>query len=149
MLSNPMRGLPSPASNRTLRVNHRVNRRLWQRIQDTLDQIEPADMVDYRTVFAIRFFYLTGLCLSELCALRMEDVLAQENDTGDVAWYLNVLGKGGRIRQVYLVKPAWAALPTYLVTVDLNKDTRLNDLDDAIISYRKWQKGLMAGQGCM
>jgi len=141
LLSNPMRGLPCLASNRTLRVNHRVNQRLWQRIQDKLDQVEPADTVDYRTAFAIRFFYLTGLRLSELCALRMGDILAQENDEGQIAWYVNVMGKGGRTRQVYLVKPALAALQTYLIALDLNEDPRFNEPEGRVISYRKWQEG--------
>lgn len=137
LLSNPMRGLPSLASNRTMRVNHRINQRLWQRIQDTLDQIEPADTVDYRTVFAIRFFYLTGLRLSELCALRMGDILAQEKDAGDIAWYLTVLGKGGRTRQVYLVKPALALLQQYLTTIELDPDPRLNSSKEPLLGYRK------------
>lgn len=141
LLSNPIRGLPSLASNRTLRVNHRINQRLWQRIQDKLDQVKPADTVDYRTAFAIRFFYLTGLRLSELCALRMRDILAQENDEGQIAWYVNVMGKGGRTRQVYLVKPALAVLQTYLVALDLNEDPRFNEPEERVISYRRWQEG--------
>ena len=145
LLSNPMRGLPSLASNRAMRVNHRVNQRLWQRIQAQLDLIEPADNVAYRTVFAIRFFYLTGLRLSELCALKLGDIHVQENDAGEMAWYANVFGKGGRTRQVYLVKPALTALQTYLITIGLSDDPRLNEPQIPLVSYRKWEDGADEG----
>ncbi|PJX19954.1 integrase (plasmid) [Advenella sp. S44] len=139
LLSNPVKGLPSLASQRGLRVNHRIHQRLWQRIQDALERVPVGETVAYRTVFAIRFFYLTGLRLSELCALKLGDIHVQENDVGEMAWYLNVVGKGGRTRQVYLVKPALAALQTYLAVLGLSGDPRLNDPDIPLVSYQKWE----------
>src|SRR5690606_29959809 len=140
LLTNPMRGLPSLASNRAMRVDHRVNHRLWQRITDRLSQIAPADTVAYRTVFAIRLLYLTGLRLSEMCALSMSDILVQESDEGKIPWYLNIFGKGNRTRQVYLVKPAQQAIESYLAALGLAEDPRLNEADMALVSYRKWEE---------
>ncbi|MGH8813967.1 MAG: tyrosine-type recombinase/integrase, partial [Advenella sp.] len=146
-LSNPLKGLPKLSSNRAMRVNHRINQRLWQRIQDKLDQVQAGDTVAYRTVFAIRFFYLTGLRLSELCAVTMGDFRVQENDEGNVAWYLVVQGKGGRRREVYLVKPVLELLQKYLVTLGLDPDLRLNDAALPLIGYNKWVDEGANGEG--
>ena len=137
LLSNPFKGLPKLASNRSMRVNHRINQRLWQRIQDRLTQVPVADTVAYRTAFAIQFFYLTGLRLSELCAVKMGDFHVQENDDGNLAWYLIVEGKGGRTRELYLVKPALALLRQYMVTLGLEPDPRLNVAEMPLIGYKK------------
>lgn len=137
LLSNPFKGLPKQASNRNMRVNHRINQRLWQRIQDRLDQVPLSDTVAYRTVFAIKFFYLTGLRLSELCAVRMRNFHAQENDVGVFTWYLRVEGKGGRVRDVYLVKQVLVLLQQYLATLGLEPDPRLNDADEPLLGYKK------------
>ena len=137
LLSNPFKGLPKLTSNRSMRVNHRINQRLWQRIQDRLLQVPVADTVTYRTVFAIQFFYLTGLRLSELCAVKMRDFHAQENDEGTKTWYLSVEGKGGRAREVYLVKPALELLHLYLATLGLAQDPRLNNAEAPLLGYNK------------
>jgi len=137
LLSNPFKGLPKLASNRSMRVNHRINQRLWQRIQDRLDQVPVADTVVYRTVFVIRFFYLTGLRLSELCAVTMGNFYVQENDEETLAWYLKVEGKGGRTREVYLVKPALELLQSYLTVLELKPDPRLNNSSEPLIGYKK------------
>lgn len=139
LLSNPFKGLPKLTSNRGMRVNHRINQRLWQRIQDKLDLVPAADTVAYRTVFAIRFFYLTGLRLSELCAVRLGDIQVHENDEGHLAWYLRIEGKGGRIREVYLVKPALDLLQTYLATLGFEPDPRRNKASTPLIGYNKWE----------
>jgi|GEM_PF-480670 len=141
LLSNPFKGLPKLASNRSMRVNHRINQRLWQQIQNKLDKIPAANTVAFRTVFAIRFFYLTGLRLSELCALTLGDIQVQENDDGSLGWYLIVDGKGGRTREVYLVKPALAALQQYLSTLGLDPDSRLNEAAIPLIGFQKWEEG--------
>ena len=147
LLSNPIKGLPKLASNRGMRVNHRINQRLWLRIQDRLDKVPAVDTVAYRTVFAIRFFYLTGLRLSELCATKLGDFHAQENDEGHLAWYLIVEGKGGRTRDVYLVKPALELLQQYLTALELEPDPRLNDADVPLIGYKKWVADDPSGEG--
>ncbi|AHG66180.1 tyrosine-type recombinase/integrase [Advenella mimigardefordensis] len=147
LLSNPFKGLPKLASNRSMRVNHRINQRLWQRIQDRLDQVPVADTVAYRTVFAIRLFYLTGLRLSELCAIKMEDFHVQENDEGYLAWYLIVDGKGGRTRDVYLVKPVLELLQQYLTALGLELDPRLNEAALPLIGYKKWVELGPEGEG--
>ena len=141
LLSNPFKGLSRMASNRSMRVNHRINQRLWQRIQDKLDEIPVTNTVAFRTVFAIRFFYLTGLRLSELCVLTLGDIQVQENDEGVLAWYLRIAGKGGRTREVYLVKPALALLQQHLVTIGLDPDPRQNDTEAPLIGYQKWTEG--------
>lgn len=137
LLSNPFKGLPKLASNRSMRVNHRINQRLWQRIQGRLDLVPVIDTVAYRTVFAIRFFYLTGLRLSELCAVTMGDFQALENDEGHLVWYLRVEGKGSRIRDVYLVKPVLELLQQYLATLGLETDPRLIEADLPLIGFKK------------
>lgn len=147
LLSNPFKGLPKLVSNRSIRVNHRINQRLWQRIQDRLDQVPVADTVAYRTVFAIRFFYLTGLRLSELCAAKIGDFHVQENDEGNLAWYLSIEGKGGRVRDVYLVKPAQELLQQYLTALGLEPDSRLNDTDAPLIGYKKRVENQQVGEG--
>lgn len=129
-----------------MRVNHRINRRLWQRIQDRLDQVPVADTVAYRTVFAIRFFYLTGLRLSELCAVKMGDFHVQENDEGNLAWFLSIKGKGARFRDVYLVKPALNLLQQYLATLRLESDPRLNELDLPLIGYKNGKTRIGSGK---
>lgn len=139
LLSNPLKGLPKLASNRGMRVNHRINQRLWQRIQERLDLVPAADTVAYRTVFAIRFFYLTGLRLSELCAVRLGDIQVHENDEGILSWYLRVEGKGGRNREVYLVKPALDILRSYLATLGFEPDPRRNKASTPLIGYNKWE----------
>lgn len=147
LLSNPFKGLPKLPSNRSMRVNHRINQRLWKLIQNKLDQVPIADTVAYRTVFAIRFFYLTGLRLSELCSARMDDLSSKENDEGQISWYLTVKGKGGRKRQVYLVKPALELLQRYLVTIGQKQDPRLNKANEPLIGYKKWVMAAQDGHG--
>jgi len=147
LLSNPFKGLPKLVSNRSMRVNHRINQRLWQRIQDRLDQVPVADTVAYRTVFAIRFFYLTGLRLSELCAVRLKHFQVQENDYGHLTWYLVIEGKGGRTRDLYLVKPALALLQQYLIKLGLTSDPRLNEADLPLLGYTKRIEDKVDGEG--
>ena len=137
LLSNPFKGLPKMPSNRSMRVNHRINQRLWRRVQERLAQVPVTDTVAYRTVFAIRFFYLTGLRLSELCAVKMGDFQAHEDDEGNRIWYLSVKGKGGRAREIYLVKPALELLRQYLATLGLSQDPRLNIADAPLLGYKK------------
>lgn len=138
LLSNPFKGLPKLTSNRSMRVNHRINQRLWQQIQDGLNQVPVAATVAYRTVFAIKFFYLTGLRLSELCAVRMGNFHVQENDGGVLAWYLVVDGKGGQKREIYLVKPALDLLRQYLTTQEQEPDPRLIEATIPLIGHTKW-----------
>lgn len=61
----------------------------------------------YRTLLLL--LPLTGLRISEMCALRVSDVVRFQND-----WTLRVLGKGGKTRNVPLPEAAKRVLTAFL-----------------------------------
>ena len=68
---------------------------------------QPVDAVSYlRDAAMLEVIYSCGLRISELCALRVEDVDGTE-------LLVRVRGKGKKERQLPIGKPAWAALARY------------------------------------
>lgn len=63
----------------------------------------------------LEMFFSTGLRISELCALAMDDINIKRGE-------FSVRGKGGKIRVVFLSDRAQKALETYL-----NKSTKVDD----------------------
>jgi integrase len=74
----------------------------------------PASSVNQRLQFALPFLYETGLRLSELVAATTDDLHCERSaDAGD-AWWLSVIGKGGRLREVPVAACRIAQLRAYL-----------------------------------
>ncbi len=78
-----------------------------EEIESLLKQPDTAHFTGARDKALIEVLYASGLRVSELCGLKINDV----DDT-----YVRVLGKGGRERLVPLGKKAIEAIDSYLVT---------------------------------
>lgn len=97
---NPSDGLATPKRPRTL--PHAIPQRTVRAILDGLDGDTPVELRD-RAILEV--LYATGLRVSELAAMRLDD-LGQT--------FVKVLGKGGKERVVPLGAPALDALQAYV-----------------------------------
>ncbi len=76
-------------------------------IDRLLDSVDPAVRLGRRDRAILELFYSSGLRLSELCALRLERLDADEG-------FLRVTGKGNKTRVVRVGSKALAAIADYL-----------------------------------
>lgn len=81
-------------------------------LERLLSAPEPKDLKGARDKAIIELLFSTGLRVSELCSLKIDDVDLKHEE-------FSVRGKGGKIRVVFLSSPAKEALRTYL---DKRKD---------------------------
>ncbi|MCB1131707.1 MAG: tyrosine recombinase [Verrucomicrobiae bacterium] len=72
-----------------------------------LDSIDPADPLGMRDLAILELFYSSGLRLSELTGLKLEEIDFEEA-------FLRVTGKGGKTRVVRIGAKALDAVSTYL-----------------------------------
>ncbi|MDP8958746.1 MAG: tyrosine-type recombinase/integrase [Actinomycetota bacterium] len=98
---NPAAAVGRPRPPRTL--PKALPRHAVEALFESLEGQEPADL---RDLALLELLYATGLRVSELATLRVDDV-----SRGD---FLRVTGKGGRARAVPVGRPAREALERYL-----------------------------------
>ncbi|WP_225934825.1 tyrosine-type recombinase/integrase [Cupriavidus sp. EM10] len=89
----------------------------------------PPSSANQRLQFALPLLYDTGLRLSELVAattddLRQDGPSGQGGSLGLDGWWLQVVGKGGRLREVPLPAALMRQLADYLTTRGLPADPR-------------------------
>ncbi|WP_238139536.1 phage integrase family protein [Roseateles aquatilis] len=91
----------------------------WRLVVEQSDQL-PDTSTARRLRFALSLLYATGLRLSEAVAARVEHLEwvefppDEEDDEHVQGWMLNVVGKGGRIREVPVPASVIEELSTYL-----------------------------------
>ncbi|KWR87028.1 hypothetical protein RN01_00875 [Cupriavidus sp. SHE] len=100
----------------------------WSLLVRVLAALPPTS-VNQRLQFALPLLYDTGLRLSELVAattddLRQEGLAGQGGTLGWDGWWLQVVGKGGRLREVPLPATLMRQLAEYLMTRCLPGDPR-------------------------
>ena len=100
--------------------------RQWAHLLNAVERL-PETGRRRRLAFVLRFAYATGLRLSELAAARLADLQCVELEEGETGWMLQVLGKGGRRREVPLPDPVMGTLAEYLRARGL--DPALNAAD--------------------
>ena len=96
--------LPVPTM-RPLGSSRTLTQRQWEALAALLE-LEEGSAAGQRRARAVRWLYATGLRISEITAARCADlhpvVRRGRDETG---WFLSVVGKGGRFRQVPVPAP--------------------------------------------
>jgi len=119
--SNPFSGLSTQGYGRRTNVTDRVlSPALWEQInlyaehQSNNSALTEAQRDDYRrTAFILKFAYQTGLRLHELVKARIGDLKQTSNFDGD-QWWLDVIGKGKKYREVPLPPVVMDGINTHL-----------------------------------
>ncbi|QBP14200.1 integrase [Cupriavidus metallidurans] len=126
---NPWRAVRPPRPVRTgLDPGRGLTTAQWDGVVQALAALPPSS-ANQRLQFALPLLYDTGLRLSELVAATTDD-LRQEGSPGQGAgigldnWWLQVVGKGGRLREVPLPSSLIRQLADYLVARGLPGDPR-------------------------
>jgi len=107
--SNPFSGLSTQGyGRRTNGTDRLLSPALWEQInlyaehQANNSALTESQRNDYRrTTFILKFAYLTGLRLHEIVKTRIGDLKQVSNFDGD-QWWLDVIGKGNKYREVPL-----------------------------------------------
>jgi integrase len=110
--SNPFEGLPKSRFTARLRVDRSFSEAQWRWLLDYAEQRCRASKGRSRRYYErlrliLRFAYGTGLRLHELVAARLEHLTFQDDDR---QWWLQVEGKGQRLREVPLPASLWREL---------------------------------------
>lgn len=125
--TNPFKALPNFKSNRQIKAHRSFSQRQWDLITEHINEVDTGSPMGNRLVFALRFCFGTGLRLNELVRIKTSDF--HIGDLGaelhDV-WFLNVLGKGQKDRQIPLPRSIVREVQRYLVAIDLPDDPRLS-----------------------
>lgn len=99
----------------------------WAFVLEQAEQ-QPQTTTGHRLRFVVPFLYATGLRLSEAVAARLDDLRWVEyppdaEDPEPVeGWLLNVVGKGGRLREVPVPIDVVSQLGSYLASRGLDPD---------------------------
>lgn len=140
--SNPFDGLPRSRDKTWRPLARSLSQKLWQMVQDHLkSQLD--DLAAIRQRFLVDFLYTTGLRIHEIAKAKISDLITYDFEGRDI-YYLKVIGKGGREREVPLASRIVAMLIDYLRSrgevfqslADLPPDTpllsTLNDREKAL-----------------
>jgi integrase/recombinase XerC len=104
--SNPAATLRSPRSVRTLPPTLEQADAATMLAQATVQAAEVGGPIGVRDVAVLELLYATGIRVSELCGLDLDDL---DRDRGA----LRVLGKGNKQRTVPVGAPAWRAIESW------------------------------------
>lgn len=123
--ANPWAGVPMelPQRDRSRDRARSLPEDVWSRVEDWLvDELaNPPGAATRRLQFIVRLAYTTGLRLSELAASRVAH-LHTLVDAGERFWMLNVIGKGGKERDVPAPDSTVESLRAYLGDRGLRRD---------------------------
>lgn len=128
VMGNPWTGVSVPRSSKP-RVNpgRSLTMAQWRFVRGQTEQL-PGTSTGQRLRLVLSLLYATGLRLSEAVAARVDDLEwveypPDEDDQDHVqGWLLNVLGKGGRLRQVPVPQEVVSELSSYLQSRGLAPD---------------------------
>jgi site-specific recombinase XerD len=128
VMGNPWSGVSVPKSSLPrLNIGRSLTMAQWRFVMEQTEQL-PDTSSSLRLKFALSLFYATGLRLSEGVAARVDhlewvEYPPDEDDKEHVeGWLLNVVGKGGRMRQVPVPIDVVGQLAAYLRSRGLDSD---------------------------
>jgi site-specific recombinase XerD len=101
--SNPFEGLPKLNRNDIKPTQRSLSFQQWGMVREYL-QAQPKTLSSIRLSFLVLLAYATGLRRSEMTKARIGDLRVRHFAERSV-WFLNVVGKGGRQREVPFVRP--------------------------------------------
>jgi site-specific recombinase XerD len=110
--SNPFEGLPKLNRNDMRPTQRSLSFQQWGMVREYL-QAQPKTLSSIRLSFLVLLAYATGLRRSEMTKARIGDLRVRHFAERSV-WFLNVVGKGGRQREVPFVRPLMNALHHYM-----------------------------------
>ncbi|WP_295638398.1 tyrosine-type recombinase/integrase [uncultured Methylibium sp.] len=134
VMGNPWTGISVPRSSRPrMNIGRSLTVGQWRFVLDQAARLQGTSS-SRRLRFALSLLYATGLRLSEAVAARVDhlewvEYPPDDEDSEHVeGWVLNVVGKGGRLRQVPVPIDVVRELSSYLVTrgLDPNPDSTNN-----------------------
>lgn len=122
--SNPWDGVTNRKKTNMRQVPQRsLTKPLWRHLMNYVEQMPPSRS-RARTHLILRLAYHGGLRLSELTNARAGDLIeVGSHEVG--GWQLRVIGKGGRVRDVPMVRRIMVALADYMETRALSRDVSL------------------------
>lgn len=120
VMGNPWTGITVPRSSRPrMNIGRSLTVAQWRFVLDQAAQLQDASS-SRRMRFALSLLYATGMRLSEAVAARLDhlewvEYPPDDEDSEHVeGWLLNVVGKGGRLRQVPVPIDVVRELSSYL-----------------------------------
>lgn len=133
VMGNPWTGVSVPRSTQPrLNTGRSLTMTQWRFVGEQAEQLGDTSS-SRRLRFALSLLYATGLRLSEAVAARVDQLEWAEyppdaDDSEHVeGWLLNVVGKGGKPRQVPLPIEVVGELSRYLVSRGLDPDPQSGD----------------------
>jgi site-specific recombinase XerD len=128
VMGNPWSGVTVPRSSKPrINTGRSLTMAQWRFALDQAEQL-PQTSTGQRLRFALSLLYATGLRLSEAVASKVDELEwveypPDEDDQDHVqGWLLNVVGKGGRLRQVPVPLDVVSELSEYLQSRGLDPD---------------------------
>jgi len=110
--SNPFDGLPR-MNKGTLRPTHRsLSFQQWGMVRQYINEL-PVNQSSVRLKFLMTMLYATGLRRSEIANAKFNDLRVRHFGERST-WFINVIGKGEREREVPFVRPVMTALHEYM-----------------------------------
>jgi site-specific recombinase XerD len=130
LMGNPWSGVRGPQDrDQPLDAGRSLSPAQWQFVAGQLEQL-PDTSAHRRLRLAVKLLYASGLRLSEVVAVRLEDLRwveyppDAEDDAVVAGWLLQVTGKGRKRREVPLPQAVVDELSAYLVSRGLDPDPR-------------------------
>jgi site-specific recombinase XerD len=130
VMGNPWTGVSVPPAAQPRRNGERsLTMAQWRFVGEQTQQL-PDRSSSVRLRFALVLLYASGLRLSEAVSARVDhlewiEYPSHQDDTEHVqGWLLNVVGKGGKVRQVPLPPDVVAELARYLASRGLDADPK-------------------------
>nr|WP_236844594.1 phage integrase family protein [Bordetella sp. 15P40C-2] len=110
--SNPFEGLPRMDRGNMKPTHRSLSFQQWGMVREYLGAL-PTGLAATRLRYLMMLLYATGLRRSEVAKARLGDLRLRHFGEKS-AWFLHVVGKGGREREVPFVRPVMNALHVYL-----------------------------------
>nr|WP_236844287.1 phage integrase family protein [Bordetella sp. 02P26C-1] len=110
--SNPFEGLPRMDRGNMKPTHRSLSFQQWGMVREYLGAL-PTGLAATRLRYLMMLLYATGLRRSEVAKARLGDLRLRHFGEKS-AWFLHVVGKGGREREVPFVRPVMNALHDYL-----------------------------------
>lgn len=128
VMGNPWTGVSVPRSSPPrMNIGRSLTMGQWRFVLDQAARLQDTS-ISRRLRFALSLLYATGMRLSEAVAARVDHLewveYSPDDEDGEhvEGWLLNVVGKGGRLRQVPVPIEVVAELSAYLESRGLARD---------------------------
>lgn len=123
--ANPFDGLPTIRMNKNKPIHRTISIAQWELLKGYVEGLDE-NITNIRKRFLIKLAYATGLRVHEIAKASMGDLQMRHFPDGERALFLSVHGKGGKVREVPIVKGIQRELATYLSS----RGIQTNDLGD-------------------